>query len=495
MARKAATAPLRTPRRSGSRSSRTVPGLPDPPAGGRQASCCLVTQEYLPSQLNGIARVLHTLATELGAMGHVVRIITEADEGPPHRRPRGRYLGPSDRGRGETGAGRSRRASRLWRFPAAVLDEIRRIDSMRPVDIVQVPNWGSEGAAVLSAGDFRTVMGLYTPFLTVAELDHRIVFDHPHHAALAQLERDGYQTATALLACGPSIVTEIEERYGIDLDPSRIGFVPHGLPDLAPDDVDRPMDGTPDEPVILFVGRLEPRKGIDTFLEAVPDVLRRIPGVRVVAAGKDDIPGPRGTPYAEAFLADPSHADIRDRVSFLGVVDEEHLVRLYSACDVFVAPSRYESFGLIAVEAMRAGKPVIASDVGGLSEIVVPGETGLLVPPGDVAALTAALVEVLRADREEMGKAGRLRFESRFDSRQMAKSVEAFYRRTLEKPLDRPPVVDPERATGAVADEVFELLACPALRTRAASGGGGGVRRRPAQGRRARVRPMRMCRG
>ncbi len=134
---------------------------------------------------------------------------------------------------------------------------------------------------------------------------------------------------------------------------------------------DRLINGAPDEPVILFVGRLEPRKGIDTFLEAGPTYCAASRGYESWPPAKRTIPG-RGPPKRRhTWPTRPTPTSTIGSVP--GVVDEEHLVRLYSTCDILVAPSRYESFGLIAVEAMRAGKPVIASDVGGLSEIVVPG--------------------------------------------------------------------------------------------------------------------------
>jgi glycogen synthase len=435
------------------------PFLPFPTVrpDGRRLHVCIVSQEYVPHQLNGIARVLHSVATELGAMGHVVRVITESEghatvdlEGDVwvHRVVPDDSAGPSEHC---IPAG-------VWRFPSAVLAEIRRIDGMCPVDIVQVPNWASEGAAVLATGGFRTVMGLYSPLLTVAALDHRIDLAHPHNAALLELELEGYQQASAVLACGPSIVREIEDRYDVSFERDRVGLVPHGLPDVAPESTFHV-----DAPVILFVGRLEPRKGIDTLLEAAPDVLRHFPTVRLVLAGNDTILGPDGRTYAEAFQRDPTNSDLRDRVSFLGIVGDDELAELYASSDICVAPSRYESFGLIAIEAMRAGKPVIVADVGGLSEIVDDGQSGLLIRPGDAGALREALVDLLTSDRLEMGKRGRAAYESRFTSRRMAEDIVAFYRQVLELPPE-----PGERI--ALPDDVvvgaglLDLVCCPICR-------------------------------
>ena len=113
---------------------------------------------------------------------------------------------------------------------------------------------------------------------------------------------------------------------------------------------------------------------------------------------------------------------------FTGIVDDDELLRSYQTCDVFVAPSRFESFGLILLEAMRLAKPVIAGDAGGMREVVGQGGAGVLVPPGDVAALVQAIVSLLRDPlrRRAIGEAGRHRFEQRFTLERMTDGIEAF---------------------------------------------------------------------
>jgi hypothetical protein len=98
-----------------------------------------------------------------------------------------------------------------------------------------------------------------------------------------------------------------------------------------------------------------------------------------------------------------------------------------------VVPSRFESFGLILVEAMMFSKPVVASAVGGIGEVVADGESGILVPPGDVAELSAALAKLIRSAelRREMGSHGRKRYEEHFRSSVMVRGAEAFYRQLI----------------------------------------------------------------
>ncbi len=150
-----------------------------------------------------------------------------------------------------------------------------------------------------------------------------------------------------------------------------------------------------DAPVVGYVGRIEPRKGVLDLVDAAPRL--RVAGARVVIVGDDP------------FATDPHYlAQVRSStgVEHHGWVDGA--AGLMDALDVLVLPSRQEPFGTVLAEAMNAGTPVVATRVGGLAEVVEDGVTGLLVPPGDPAALAGAVLEVL-GRREEMGAAARER--------------------------------------------------------------------------------------
>lgn len=150
-----------------------------------------------------------------------------------------------------------------------------------------------------------------------------------------------------------------------------------------------------DVPVALCVARLMEDKGVDVLVRA----LAHAPEWFALIVGEG--------PQREALLQLASQLGIGERVRFTGYLPV--LDGAWSACDVAVVPSRREGLGLFALEAMAAEKPVIASSVGGLAEVVLPGETGWLVAPGDVRALAGALQQAvsLRALWRDMGKRGR----------------------------------------------------------------------------------------
>jgi starch synthase len=177
-------------------------------------------------------------------------------------------------------------------------------------------------------------------------------------------------------------------------------------------------------PYVLFVGRISEQKGIFQLLEAA----RALPeGVQLVlCASSPDTP----ELLARLEAAVAGRPAVRWINAMLPVAE---VVELYSHAAVFACPSIYEPFGLINLEAMACGTPVVASRVGGIPEVVVDGETGWLVEPGDPAALAEALRRAL-ADPERarrMGEAGRRRVEAHFSWDRIAERTLEVYRQAI----------------------------------------------------------------
>lgn len=182
-------------------------------------------------------------------------------------------------------------------------------------------------------------------------------------------------------------------------------------------------------PTVLFVGGLEPRKGLEFLLHALEDIVVRVPDVRLIAVGKT---GFRGTDEWGWFLTLADRIGVRERIDFHESVSQETLLQFYADCDVLVMPSRTEGWGLALMEAMACGKPVVASRAGGIPELVRDGVDGILVRPGDVRGIAEAVTRLLTDSglRKALGAAGRERVKE-FSWDSTARTVLAEYEKVL----------------------------------------------------------------
>lgn len=179
----------------------------------------------------------------------------------------------------------------------------------------------------------------------------------------------------------------------------------------------------PDADVVLYVGRLVRDMGLHVLLEGLPDLLDRHPSARVVVAGAS---GELREAVTSAVARWP------DRVVLAVDVPEDELPRFYAAASLVVAPTlgARACGSLVAAEAMAAGKPVVATRIGGIPEYVAEGETGLLVPPEDSRALVEAVLELLadRARMARLGEGGRERVARLFDAERTDAQLECLFR-------------------------------------------------------------------
>src|SRR4051794_16081064 len=181
----------------------------------------------------------------------------------------------------------------------------------------------------------------------------------------------------------------------------------------------------PNGATIAFLGRIdEPRKGLDVLLEALPAVAARVPAVRLLVAGPGDVDD----------VAERLPDRVRGRVHFLGLVSEEDKRRVFHSADAYCAPNTgQESFGIVLLEAMAAGTPVVASDIDAFRRVLDDGRAGRLFPVGDPAALAAALVDVLTQEelRTELAQQGR-EVVAAYDWRVVASDIVTVYETVME---------------------------------------------------------------
>jgi 1,4-alpha-glucan branching enzyme len=238
---------------------------------------------------------------------------------------------------------------------------------------------------------------------------------------LLALDRLQQRRATALLLSTPAAAASIHD---LAASSSRIHMLPYGV------DTEQ-FTPSPDSPTaapeILFLGSLTRRKGIMTLLEAFDAVIRRVPQCRLRIAGA----GPEEGAIRQLLAASPW----RSSVELAGRVARPFVPELLRRCSVLCVPSLGEPFGLVALEAMASGKPVVGTDAGGLAHLI-PARGGRKVPPGDGEALAKALVELLESPAlcSDMGKFNRALVESSYSWESIIQRLEAIYHQIVEAP-------------------------------------------------------------
>ncbi|HES76006.1 MAG TPA: glycosyltransferase family 1 protein [bacterium] len=225
-----------------------------------------------------------------------------------------------------------------------------------------------------------------------------------HVKPMMDAERWALQEADLIFASTHAILADTKDAYELKIEPNRIRVQPFGIP---PSSV-TPKERLNDDLRILFVGRFERRKGIDILLQILPDLMEINPKLYVTLAGDNSIASPQGKPYWQIFEQQHRYSTWFNRVNAPGLLSDEDLEQAYADCDIFVAPSRYESFGLIYLEAMRMAKPCIGVRVGGIPEVIKDQQTGLLAEPDNPSSLQAAIQKLIDnpALRSSLGQAG-----------------------------------------------------------------------------------------
>ncbi|WP_219520018.1 glycosyltransferase [Nonomuraea ceibae] len=286
----------------------------------------------------------------------------------------------------------------------------------RRPDVVHAHFWMS-GQAALEAADGVPVVQTFHALGTVKRRWQGGADTSPAHRIAT--EREIGERADAILA---TCRDEVLELRAMGVPERRITVVPCGVDvdEFRPDGPVAPRDG---RPLVLSIGRLVPRKGVDTVIAA----LRRLPDADLVIAGgrADDEEAVRLRDLAGRY-------GLGDRVRVIGSVPREDVPALMRSADVLVAVPWYEPFGMVPVEAMACGVPVVASAVGGHLDTVAGA--GLLVPPRRPRALARALRDVLDNPdrRRELGEAGARRARDRYGWPRVAELTEAVYTQVID---------------------------------------------------------------
>jgi len=206
-------------------------------------------------------------------------------------------------------------------------------------------------------------------------------------------ERDLVTQARHVIVCSQHMATEVQ--YFFQIPPEKIDSIPNGVNltnlhngyNLETSAGFRARFAAPDDQIVFTVSRLVYEKGIHLLIQAAPRILETCPRARFVVAGKG--------PEADNLRQQAQNLGVADRVNLIGFVSDEERNHLFKVADCSVFPSLYEPFGIVALEAMALGSPLVVSDVGGFSEVVKHAETGIKIYPDNVESTAWGIVQAL----------------------------------------------------------------------------------------------------
>ncbi len=383
----------------------------------------LVSQEYPPETAHGgIGSQTYLKAHGLAALGHEVHVISHSTDGAKQE-----YKDE---------------AVRVTRIPSIdnrlpihtepvkwitysveVAAAVSDLHSRAPLDLVDFPEWGSEGYVHLlnrtEWNSIPTVLQLHGPIVMLANTIGWPEANSEFYRIGSAMEGTCLRLADAVFSSSKCSADWCATQYGLPREQIKILHMGVDTELFCPQDVPKAS-----LPTIIFVGKIERNKGVELLLDAACELAREFPNLRLRMLGRGNLA------LTEQLRAKVAASGLPDLLELPGFVPKEELPSHICKAHVFAAPSFYEGGpGLVYLEAMACGLPVIACKGSGAEEVVIPEENGILVPSGDVDVLAKAVRRLLRhrEEREAMGARARAHVLAEADTRVLIRRLEAFY--------------------------------------------------------------------
>ncbi|MEW5938999.1 MAG: glycosyltransferase [Chloroflexota bacterium] len=384
----------------------------------------------------GMNVYVRDLTRQLGAMGVHVDVFTRSqDEHVPHVL---HDLGYGNRvvhvpAGPETPLAKKELTDHIPQFVEGVLQFAREKDIR--YDVIHSHYWMS-GLAAASLSDRWAGAPIIHMFHTLGEMKNRIARTDAEREGAYRIEgeKQVLKRASRLIVATEAEKAQLLWLYKGDVRKMRV--IPPGVDvchfyPIPADEAKAFIGVAPNYRMVLFVGRIEPLKGVDTLIRAMSCMKIQsldLPVYLAIIGGEPDASPEEMTAEMARLQKLCDDLGMGQTVVFLGKRAQDTLPYYYSAADVLVMPSFYESFGMVALEAMACGAPVIASQVGGLAFLVRDGETGFTVPEGDPAALCDKLTLLLgnRELRRQMGECA-AEYAQEYDWRKIASQIVGVY--------------------------------------------------------------------
>lgn len=394
---------------------------------------CLISREFPPdSGWGGIATFVHNLAVGLVEIGQQVEVVSLACGDEDRTEECSGVIVHRVSWRNELEAHQRfltampyshnilKQTSSLWRKYA-------QLNNQSPFDVVETPEMFGESIFPALSRRTALVVRLYTPhFKFIAQRLNNVgnSFDHQF---LAMLERMTILSADLLTSPSDDLAQFVSEDVNYPRQSIQIIRNPLDVARFCP--AGAKFTNSDRRPTILFVGRLEERKGIRYLIDAIPQVVAAIPQAKFVILGNDTAYAGKGSSVLAELKKSLERRNCTKHVQFIDRVPLEELPDYYRSADICVVPSLYDNSPYTCLEAMSCGKPVIGTSAGGIKEYVLDSKTGLIIPPADTNALAEAIIALLKDEsrRQRFGEAARQHVLTNFNRLEIARqSVELY---------------------------------------------------------------------
>ena len=390
---------------------------------------CLVSQEYPPETAHGgIGTQTYLKAHGLAARGHQLTVISRSCDDQRHvykdaaveviRVPGMEHLL-------EIGT----EVADWLTYSVQVAVELGALASQGGIDLIDVPEWACEGYAYLiNRRDEKRVpviIQLHGPLVLFAQAIGWPALDSEFYRIGRSMEDACLRLADARLSSSECSAQWCAREYGLSREDIRIWHAGVDTTLFSPNPSLRHS-----RPTIVFVGRVTRDKGVALLVRAAIRLADEVPGLHLSILGRGD------DALIHQMQQEAKAAGCDQLLEFGGFIDRQTLPARLRVAHVFAGPSAYEPGpGLVYLEAMACGLPVVACQSAGATEVIQDGQTGLLVPPGDGDALTEALRRLLTQEdlRQTMGRQARQYVESKAESRLCIEQLEQFYQEVLSR--------------------------------------------------------------
>jgi len=369
---------------------------------------CLVSSAYRP-YISGVGEHVHYLGTHLQKMGHSVHILTstyqtisEPELLPATRLGKGLVL-PFARGEFTLPVG-LRLAQQVKNFFQTSKFDIVHCHGIFPPELAY---W----AARYSASPIIVTFHSVTPYLPEVCTSLFSVFFRNLNNKL----------------CSKIAVSFAVRNWAEKFFPGAYEIIPSGVDLKRFHPAVKPALAVTSVPRLLYVGRLEKRKGLEYLIRALPAVRKEFPGTQLIVVGYG--------PLKKFFERLAGKLNLKDAVQFIGAVSNSNLAGFYTSSTIYIAPTTgREALGIVLIEAMACGVPVIASDTSGYNEVIKNNENGILVPPANVEKLQEAIISLLSSHqlRKKLIENGLLSSRS-YDWVKIATQIEIIYKRSYNE--------------------------------------------------------------